>query len=61
MPDTLNDDNENASAEEKDDDNEPYLSNGLTNPDGTPVVEEKRGNKHARFTSQHDEDGDSLT
>lgn len=45
------------SEEEK----EPYLSDGLTNPDGTPVVEEKRGNKHARFTSQHDEDGDSLT
>ena len=40
---------------------EPYLSDGLTNPDGTPVVEEKRGNKHARFTSQHDEDGDSIT
>ena len=38
-----------------------YLSNGLTNPDGTPVVEKKGRDKHARVTSQHDEDGDSLT
>ena len=45
------------SEEEK----ELYLSNGLTNPDGTPVVEKKGRDKHARVTSQHDEDGDSLT
>lgn len=55
MQGTLNDVSD--SEEEK----EPYLSNGLTNPDGTPVVEEKGGDKHARFTSQYDEDGDSLT
>ena len=45
------------SEEEK----EPYLPNGLTSPDGTPVVEKKGRDKHARVTSQHDEDGDSLT
>ena len=55
MQGTLNDVSD--SEEEK----EPYLSDGLTNPDGTPVVEKKGRDKHARVTSQHDEDGDSLT
>jgi len=47
-------------SDEKGDDNEKYLSDGYTNPDGTPVVEEKRGGKQDRFTSQHDSDDDSI-
>ena len=61
MQGTLNDGSESDGAEEKHRENEPYLSDGLTNPDGTPVVEKKGRDKHARVTSQHDEDGDSLT
>ena len=47
-------------ADEKGDDNEPYLSDGNTNPDGTPVVEEKRRGKQDHLTSQHDSDEDSI-
>ena len=57
MQGTFNDDTENASAEEKDDKNELYLSNGLTNPDGTPLEE---GNKNAYVRSKHDSDDDSI-
>jgi hypothetical protein len=39
--------------------NEPYLSNGNTNPDGTPVKEGEK-NESARYTSQHDSDDDSI-
>ena len=46
--------NDSDSEEEK----EPYLSSGLTNPDGTPVEEGKKGSTHVR--SQHDSDDDSI-
>jgi hypothetical protein len=60
MQGTLNDYSENDSAEEKDDDNEPYLSNGLTNPDGTPVEEKGSPSSKAHMKSQHDSDDDSI-
>ncbi len=59
MQGALNDDSESDSAEEKDDVNEPHLSSGLTNPDGTPV-EEGNKNESAHVRSQHDADDDSL-
>ena len=37
---------------------EPYLSNGLTNPDGTPLEEGKK--ESAYIKSQHDADDDSI-
>ncbi len=43
---------------DSEDEKEPYLSNGLTNPDGTPVEEGKKGSTHVR--SQHDSDDDSI-
>jgi hypothetical protein len=60
MQGTLNDYSESNSAEEKDDDNEPYLSNGLTNPDGTPVEEKGSPSSKAHMKSQHDSDDDSI-
>lgn len=59
MEGALNGDNENASAEEKDDENETYLSNGLTNPDGTPVKQDNK-NESAPVRSKHDSDDDSI-
>jgi len=43
---------------DSEDEKELYLSNGLTNPDGTPVEEGKKGSTHVR--SQHDSDDDSI-
>jgi|GEM_PF-2466031 len=43
---------------DSEDEKELYLSNGLTNPDGTPLEEGKKGSTHVR--SQHDSDDDSI-
>jgi hypothetical protein len=48
--------NDSDSEEEK----EPYLSNGLTNPDGTPMEEKGSPSSKAYVKSQHDSDDDSL-
>jgi hypothetical protein len=60
MQGTLNDGSESDSAEEKDDENEPYLSNGLTNPDETPMEEKGSPSSKAHMKSQHDSDDDSV-
>lgn len=60
MQGALNDDSESDRAEEKDDKNEPYLSNGLTNPDGTPVQEKDSPASKAHMKSQHDSEDDSV-
>ena len=54
MQGTLNDVSD--SEEEK----EPYLSNGLTNPDGTPVQEKDSPASKAHMKSQHDSEDDSV-
>ena len=48
--------NDSDSEEEK----EPYLSNGLTNPDGTPMEEKGSPSSKAHMKSQHDSDDDSI-
>jgi len=40
--------------------NEPYLSNGLTNPDGTPMQEKGSPSSKAHMKSKHDSDDDSV-
>lgn len=47
-------------ADEKGDDNEPYLSDGNTNPDGTPVQEKGSPSSKAHIKSHHDPDDDSI-
>ncbi len=49
--------NEDSDSEES---NEPYLSNGLTNPDGTPVQEKGSPSSKAHMKSTHDSDDDSV-
>ena len=49
--------NEDSDSEES---NEPYLSNGLTNPDGTPMQEKGSPSSKAYMKSQHDSDDDSV-
>ena len=60
MQGTLNDGSESDGAEEKHRENEPYLSDGLTNPDGTPMEEKGSPSSKAYVKSQHDSDDDSL-
>ena len=45
---------------DSEDEKEPYLSNGLTNPDGTPMEEKGSPSSKAHMKSQHDSDDDSI-
>jgi len=60
MEGALKDVSKSESTEEKDDENEPYLSNGLTNPDGTPVEEKGSPSSKAHKKPPHDSEGDSI-
>jgi hypothetical protein len=60
MQGALNDVSKSESTEEKDHENEPYLSNGLTNPDGTPMEKNGSPSRKAHMKSQHDSDDDSI-
>jgi hypothetical protein len=51
---------EGALNNEREEDNEPYLSNGNTNPDGTPVEEKGSPKSKAHMKSQHDFEDDSI-
>jgi hypothetical protein len=45
---------------DSEEENEPYLSNGLTNPDGTPVEENDSPSSKAHKKSPHDAEDDSI-